>query len=497
MELSPTRSQLQAFSKAIEAANGLALETEPAARLSELLRSRVEEHQLLTDEYLDRLAKNHHELQTLAQILVVGETYFFRHIEQLRAFADEALPERSRARPSQQIRILSVGCSSGEEPYSLAILAQMAGFPKTKLAITALDISLESLSKAKLGVYSPWSLRVTPRELRARWFTEQGPNVVLDSSIRDSVTFQQANLADESSHHWAPDSYDIIFCRNVLMYFGLAGAQRALKRLRDALAPGGYLFLGHAENLRGAWLNDFELLHTHDCFYYRKPEKQTPCNDDRRTLSAEVNRASQASLEATAQTAQVSLERVQALASRTTLAPLRASYQKNITEAWRLLEREQFTELFETLRDDSGEVLDHPEARLLGAVALVNLGEYDSAEATCQNLLECNGPRAGVHYLLGLCREGRREFTAAVREHQKSSALDTAFAMPRIHLALLARRSGDITSARREFEVARLLLHHEKPKRLRLFSAGFGRDALLQFCSTELDALVSKRGRPR
>ncbi len=481
--LSPTSHQVQAFRNMIATATGLLFEVEQTPRLPELLKCRAQKHHLPVEKYLCRLLQNGPEIQALAQILVVGETYFFRHTEQLQAYAQEALPNRSRARPTQEVRIVSVGCSSGEEPYSLAILAQMAGFPKTRLKISALDINLESLEKAKLGIYSPWSLRVTPPDLRTRWFTERGQKVTLDPSILNSVTFTQANLAEKSSVHWMPDSYDIIFCRNVLMYFGLAGAQQGLERLRDSLAPGGYLFLGHAESLRGSWLDEFELLHTHNCFYYRKSEKR-----------AQAAKPIRASKDGAVQTKQARSEPIPVLANDSP-NPSPVSYRGHIAKAWQLLEWERFAEAHQAVSDDEGEVLNHPEAKLLGAVALVNLGEYDSAEKTCHTLLESSGPKAGVHYLLGLCKEGRQDFAAAVREHRQSSILDTAFAMPRIHLALLARRSGDVTAAYREFEVARLLLHHEKPRRLRLFSAGFGRNALLQLCDTELSALAAKRGR--
>ena len=117
-----------------------------------------------------------------------------------------------------------------------------------------------------------WSLRETPPEIRDKYFHKDGKNFILDESIRSMVTFEERNLAVEDGARWEVEQYDVVFCRNVIMYFVPEAAQLAVARLTRVLAPSGFLFLSHAETLRGL-SQEFHLRHTHDTFYYQKREK--------------------------------------------------------------------------------------------------------------------------------------------------------------------------------------------------------------------------------
>jgi chemotaxis protein methyltransferase CheR len=150
------------------------------------------------------------------------------------------------------LRLLSAGCASGEEAYSLAILLKRQGRAQAlDFEIQGLDLNPEGLTKARCARYSPWSLRETPVEVRERWFQKHGRDYQLDDSIRSAVRFDQHNLILSSPTLLPARSFDIIFCRNVLMYFTSEHASAIVAQLARALAPGGFLFLGHAETLRG------------------------------------------------------------------------------------------------------------------------------------------------------------------------------------------------------------------------------------------------------
>ncbi|HEY8427293.1 MAG TPA: CheR family methyltransferase, partial [Sandaracinaceae bacterium] len=155
----------------------------------------------------------------LAERNTVPETFFFRNPGQLEAFARHALPERMRAnRATRRIRILSAGCASGDEAFSIAILlreraAELAGW---NVELLGADVNERALTRAREGRFSRWALRETPPELRERWFAQDGAELVLDPSSRGAVRFERRNLCSDAA--WPPEAaYDAIFFRNVLM----------------------------------------------------------------------------------------------------------------------------------------------------------------------------------------------------------------------------------------------------------------------------------------
>jgi chemotaxis protein methyltransferase CheR len=253
---------------------GLAFDDGKTELLHELLHRRLAATGNAVEAYLLALEQaDAGELAALAPEVTVGETYFFRHGDQLRAFAERVLPERRRRRGAgERLRVLSAGCASGEEPYSLAMVLREGGGAGGEPEIVGVDVNQRALARSAAGVYGAWSLRDTPPPVRRRWFRARGETFVLDDDIRRSVRLGPGNLVADGEALWAPERYDVVFCRNVLMYFAPAAARAVLARLARALAPGGFLFLGHAENLRGLSV-DFDLCQTHDTFYYQRRER--------------------------------------------------------------------------------------------------------------------------------------------------------------------------------------------------------------------------------
>ena len=203
--------------------------------LADVLGRRADQSGLARHIYLDRLEGGgvDTELQALAIELTVPETYFLRHIDQFRAFSEVALPDALAARaPVRTLNVLSAGCASGEEAFSLAILVRERALdPGWKVTIRAVDINPAMLAKAARGCYSAWALREAPADVQQRWFRSAGREFILDESIRGAVSFQEINLAQENTELWAPAFYDVIFCRNVLMYFTPEVAQAVVARL--------------------------------------------------------------------------------------------------------------------------------------------------------------------------------------------------------------------------------------------------------------------------
>jgi chemotaxis protein methyltransferase CheR len=153
-----------------------------------------------------------------------------------------------------------------------------------------------------------------------------------------------------------------------------------------------------------------------------------------------------------------------------------------------LLRQERFAEAFEQIRALAPEASRDPDVLLLHAVLLAHRGRLSEAEEWCGKLLEFDELNAGAHYVFALCREGVGDRKGALDHDQAAAYLDPGFAMPHLHLGLLARKSGDRDVARGELELAVSLLQREDPSRLLLFGGGFGRDALIELCRAELVA---------
>jgi chemotaxis protein methyltransferase CheR len=484
--------------------------------LAEVLDRRVNSEGPMPSPYLDRL-EGHDiaaELRALALELTVPETYFFRHIDQFRAFADVALPEAQATRAAtRKLSLLSVGCASGEEPYSLAMLVrERAAERGWTVLIDALDINSAMLAKAARGIYGAWALRETPSESQQRWFRNVGKEFELEESIRASVTFHEVNLAQENAELWAINRFDVIFCRNVLMYFTPESAQALVARLTSSLRPGGHLFLGSAETLRGL-SHDYHLCHTHGAFYYQR--KFAHAHDGHKNGDDSLNGVSQhkgvrysdvravppvANLSWTKtwlETIQNSSDRIQLLTERPKLesVPRGGAAHAAGTQAaaqiplvMELLKKERFSDALDLLGCLPLESGRDPEVQLLRAALLTHRGDLSAAETVCAHLLSQDELNTGAHYLLALCRESAGDRQRALDHYRSAIYLDPGFAMPRLNLGLMAGRDGDQEGAIRELRQALELLKHEDAFRLLLFGGGFAREALIALCRAQLNS---------
>lgn len=477
---------------------GLWVDDDKLDGLEDLLGWRARERELAPEAYLVRLeTDSHDELGPLAAELTVGETYFFRNIEQFRALAEVVLPSRRAARQgSKQLRLLSAGCASGDEAYTLAMIVREAALDASwSVSIRAIDASPAAITRAVRGRYTKWSLRETPAEMKRRWFRGEGSEHVLDDSIREAVRFETRNLAADDAELWAPGEYDVIFCRNVLMYFTPDAARAAVARITRALAPGGYLFLGYAETLRGL-SNDYELCHTHGTFYYRLRGAEERATERIAPVTTLPGTALAAVVDDTGswvETIQRASERIRALSAADASPPSRAVASWDLGSVLDLLRRERYADALARLDALPSESTRDPDVMLLRAVILIHGGQLPAAEASCQTLLAADAHCAGAHYVLALCRESAGDHQGAVDHDQRAIYVDPSFAMAHLHLGILARRAGDRDQARRELGQAITLLQREDASRLLLFGGGFQREALISLCRAELAAAGGAR----
>ena len=516
----PTRTDIEQFRAIVTRHLGLQYEDAKLEYLADVLRQRMQSVGRVRFEscaayigYLNASPKGSAEWRALAEQLTVNETFFFRNADNFVAFAEMVLPERIRAKAStKQLRILSAGCSSGDEPYSLAILVRQAlpDLDAWDVKIIGIDINPTILLKATQARYSEWSLRATSDDVRRRYFRADSGDFVLAPEIQKMVSFEERNLVDDDPLFWKSLACDVVFCRNVLMYFTPETARGVVRRIGQALLPRGFLFIGHAETLRGI-TPEFHLCHTHDTFYYQQRDAcdVTATATWVASLDAPTSYLLPGVVESTANWIDViqhAATRIATLADARTRSPdhaaPEATHRHPVSQpavavpsrAWDLslvleaVRQERFADALELMGSLPVESHEDPDALLLRAVLLTNHGRLNESEEVCLRLLALDELNAGAHYLMALCSEHDGDANGAIEHGLTAIYLDPGFAMPHLHLGILAKRSGDDATAQRELGQALTLLASEDASRILLFGGGFSRDALLQVCQTQLRA---------
>jgi chemotaxis protein methyltransferase CheR len=266
--------EYQRFQKFLEQACGIVL----GEGKEYLIRSRLT--RLMRDESLDSLGdlvkaiergSPAHLRTTVVDAMTTNETSWFRDGLPFETFNHILLPEYDKTHAGKKIRIWSAACSSGQEPFTLSMILSeyaraVSGTGLGNSQIIATDISPSMLAQAEQGIYEePAVLRGLSEERRKAFFTQKGEAWQVDQAIRSRVSFKAQNLLQSFS---ALGKFDVIFCRNVLIYFSKESKQDILNRMAGQLNPGGYLFLGASETIIG-YSNAFELIRTQYSPVYR------------------------------------------------------------------------------------------------------------------------------------------------------------------------------------------------------------------------------------
>lgn len=247
----------------------------------------------LLEKRLSRRVRNHHfssfrdyyrhllydrnrdeELAMIIDVLTVNETYFFREQSQLKTFSEEILPElRDLNKDKKRLRIWSAGCSTGEEPYTIAMLVLEKGyFYSWDIEIFGSDINQRVLQVARSGIYRKNSFRTTEQHFINKYFKEENSLFRISDSVKQYVNFSHLNLLDPLKVKLV-GIMDVIFCRNVFIYFDQQSRKKAVENFYERLVDGGYLLLGHAESLINI-STAFTLRHLKYDMVYQKPIKK-------------------------------------------------------------------------------------------------------------------------------------------------------------------------------------------------------------------------------
>ena len=363
------------------------------------------------EHYWTTLGGSSREQQALVEAVVVPETWFFRYPESFKALANLALERAVQLAGSRPLRLISLPCSSGEEPYSVAMTLLDAGLLPSQLHIDALDVSDKVLERARRGLYGRNSFRSEQLAFRQNHFHEQADGFLLDARVRDCVNLRTGNLLDPTLFAGeAP--YDFIFCRNLLIYFDRPTQVRVLELLKHQLQEGGTLFIGPAEASLASQ-SGLQAIGRQQTFAFRlAPARSAPL-------------APQPSAPRLRQTPTPAARPIAALRPRPRpSAPAPTAPAAAPSDIWQEV------------------------------ASLANAGRSEEARQQCEKHLQAQGPSAEGYYWLGLLSDVQGHGEQACAYYRKAIYLDPQHREALTHLAAHLEAQGDASGAQRLYRRA-------------------------------------------
>ncbi len=370
------------------------------------------------------------EMELLASHLTVSETYFFREKLALKLLLEKIIPAHLAAHSGatpRPLRIWSAGCSSGEEIYSIAITLRES-FPDSKtlpLMLLGTDVNSRALEKARTGIYTPWSFRSTPDYIRNKYFTLRGKNYEISDEIKSMVLFDRLNLANDAFFSMGEEllMMDVIFCRNVLMYFSTDVIRRVARKLFESLRTDGWLITGQVE-INDEYFGAFQrVLFENGIFYCKAPPEQ------KRKQPLKV------------------------------LMPLPDKFGKRKpSAATTILKKTQVRQKTERLRQpEQGlqlavQVSGQSSALYASATALANSGRLDEARQVMQQLVEADGAVAEHYYLYAIILMEKQDWAEADRNLVKTLYLEPMHLAARLSRTQTLKNIGRKDHARKEMQ---------------------------------------------
>ncbi|MGE5504270.1 MAG: CheR family methyltransferase [Actinomycetota bacterium] len=363
------------------------------------------------------------EMDALVAELTIGETYFFRHKEQFDALRDIILPDvLDRNQASRRLRIWSAGCATGPEPYSLAIMlkrefgVRIAGW---HISIVGTDINQKFLARAREGRYDEWAFRTMPDAIRAECFDKVGRQWQIRPEFKAFVSFQYHNLIKNRFPSLLDNiaGFDIIICRNVIIYFSRETIEELIPSFRETLVEGGWLVMGHAEPNQELF-RDFRTINTPGAVLYQKapPASAEP---PRPVVAAPVPPAPSA----------VVLPFPKAPPPRPRPRPAAPPAASSVAAPRPV----------------------PPPSGLAEVRELADRGQWEQAASCCDALLAVSTMDARVHFYRAMIHEQMGELESAEKALRRAIYLDRHFVLPHYHLGLFLLRRDDTVGASRSF----------------------------------------------
>jgi len=443
------------------------------------------------------------ELRELLNLLTVNHTYFFRNEAQFKALKENILPEIIEKKGTEYrgqgtengtqhaekpvIRIWSAGCSTGEEAYTIAMIIKdvIADTENWQIEILATDASNDALEQARKGIYGANAMRLVDADHLGRYFSEtrrpgQAARFALNDEIKKMVKFSYFNLMDNEY----PGGFDIVFCRNVVIYFELETTMRVMKKIAGSLNDSGYLFIGYSESLQ--FISDeFKMVSVEDAIFYVKTKDREPIRrferlKDKpiptRTLEEVLDEMSKAEIEA---------EREES--SQTTKKS--PKLQETLLEATKSLYAKQYDRALSLVEEAKAIDKNAAEVYYLAAEIRANMGKIGEAREDLKTTLDKNMMFAPAHYLLGSLSLVEGDGGGAEKNFRKAIYLDEGFSLAHFSLANVYRDNGKHKEAIREYRNTLNILSKSQIYDIIAYSGGFNAATLASVCKSNIERL--------
>lgn len=476
MTAKPSNKLLSLVAAGLSRHAGFHFNANESAALRHVLQDRIEAAGLTNPEaYLQRLREDEGEWQQLAESAAIHETSFFRHAGQFRVLSEIVLPELIQLRTRErQLRLWSAACATGEEAYSLAIAVRRLNLPADwQVKIFATDLSARALALAEEGTFTTQRLRRLSPEMRACYFKPYGEGFRVCDEARSLITFSQFNLSQTAS---IPDhlrEMDVVFCRNVLIYFVPEAIRQAVDHLRTAIRDSGYLFLGYAETLYGMSAG-FESVPFKDAYVYRRRDTPAPTPSPPGKRTAAVRTAP------TTKTTRTRSEAGGPRASRSSVvsAEIRRSIESYIAtndlvragqaaERWVSLAPNSILARFTLARLYAAQVRDTEAAQLL------------------RELLARDSLHSPSYVLLGIICSRQGDIEEAHAQFQHAIYLEPRTPLAYFFLGNIYQEQGQLRQAQRAYQQVLSLGASFVPE----WDSGFTRELLVQICERNIGRL--------
>jgi len=496
---------LTPFKNLIRERCGLCFEDSRTACLSKGLRSRMEQTGIDSyPKYLDCLMYDRDEFHCLVNLLTVNETYFFREPVHLQLLTDRVIPELlAQKKTEKKIRIISAGCSTGEEPYSLviAVMEKYGAAAKTFCTVVGADIDGDAVHRAEKGVYNTLSFRSLSEDLRERYFEPLPGNLYrIKDYIRERVEFRILNLLNDD---YPPEfsGTDVIFYRNVSIYFEPAAQKHIFTKLAGLLNDNGYLFVSSTETLSHN-IGVLSLVETDGIFFYEK--RVGVCIDERRAPPAPKGNT-EAGFALPGRSFRVMQERPERQASLTGAMEQKEVLSSGFTgnnerrtgspslfnDALSLAKEKRYGEALEKTESLIGQDQAFIKAYSLKAGILINMQRLEEAEAVCLKGIDRDLWYLEGYLLLGLISRIRNDEEGAFRRFKEALYIQSSCWLAHFYLADIHASRGEVEKACREYEIVMKILTKGDmaDHGLTFFPLSFPAENMAHLCSHNLAEL--------
>jgi len=396
----------QKIADLLEQSIGLTVTSIGASTFKRALNSRKKVLDITDDEaYLQKITVSFMELRRLVEEVVVPETWFFRDQEPFNFLADY-IYKSTKDLSVDIFRILSLPCSTGEEPYSIAMTLLQAGLKPTSFYVDAVDVSGRSLAVARTGIYRQNSFRTKDLQFRDNFFHNTAEGYSLNAMVREKVRFVRGNILQPGFLD-SMGRYDVVFCRNLLIYFDKEAQEQAIKGLYELLVPDGVLFSGHSEASLFLGARFSPITHSRAFAFRKKEQKEEtlwqPVQSKEKNFSWTTR--------SVAKTAPL-FKRERPVSERTAVSS-------------KLKEEDEFANVQK----------------------MADSGNLEEAASLCEKYLRKINPSPKWYFLLGVIRDSQGSPEEALKFFRKAVYLDPGNVESLIQLSLLAERAGNIDTA--------------------------------------------------